>query len=109
MPPGMESARRASASPTRRLSVSSSSTQGPAMRNSASRGKPPTMSVGGLDQRRSSSGCRRAPLGSGGGGNEPGEQRMRTRGPGAQLRMELHANEPRMVLQLDDFHQRTVG
>src|SRR5688572_5289644 len=110
MPPGMESARRASASPTRRLRVSSSSTHGPAMRNSASRGKPPNMSVGGFDQRLSRRGCRRGTaLGRGSGGNEAREQWMRARWPGAQFRMELHADEPRMILQLDDLDQRPVG
>src|SRR5262245_5801201 len=105
MPPGTLSERRASASPTRRLRLSSSSTHGPAMRKRWPRGKPADMSVGGFDQRRSSGGGRRTTLGRRSGSNEACEQRMRTRGTGTQLRMELHADEPRMILELYDLHE----
>src|SRR6266508_2962939 len=91
----------ASASPTRRLRSSDSTTHGPAMRNGAA---PPAnrwvMSVGELRQ-----------LGGGGGfggagvaaavlqrrAHKPAEQRMRTHRPRFELRMELAADEPRVV------------
>src|SRR5687767_7444375 len=80
------------------------------MRNSSSRGKPTTMSVSGFDQRPSgSSSRRRAALGPCCGCDEARKQRMRARRPRTQLGMELHPDEPGMILELHDLDQRAVG
>src|SRR5688500_18319633 len=108
MRPGTRSARRARCSPTRTLSASASSTHGPAMRNSASRGNTKLMSVGCFDERAIRVRLRGNTLLAKGRGNEPGEQRMRPRGARLQLRVELAADEPRMVSQLHDLDERPV-
>src|SRR3546814_895818 len=41
--------------------------------------------------------------------DEAGEQRMRVKRLRFQLRVELHADKPRMIGPLDDFGQRSVG
>src|SRR6266511_844503 len=106
-------ARCASVSPMRKLRSSDSTTHGPAMRNGAV--PPPNrwaMSVGELRQLGGRGGLggpgmaapvveRRA--------NEPPEQRMWAHRPRLELGVELAADEPWMVRQLDDLHQGTVG
>src|SRR5260370_23769578 len=93
----------------RRLSASSSSTQGPAIRKNASSGNEGSTSVYGLHQlagaslrlgRTPSPVCRR---------DESGKERMGPSGPGLQLGMELAADEPGMGCQLHDFNQLSVG
>jgi hypothetical protein len=42
-------------------------------------------------------------------GDESIEQRVRSLRPALELRMELAGHEPRMVDQLDDLDQPTVG
>src|SRR4051794_231008 len=108
MPPGTDSASRARCSPTRRFRSSFSSTQGPAMRKSASRRKCGGTSVRGFNE---------------GGGvllagltampfhrcrDEPRKKRMRTRGPRLQFRMELAADEPRMVRQFHNLDELPI-
>ena len=79
------------------------------MRNSASRRK----SVGHVSRRPRRATPTRDPLPTALGfdrrGDEPGEQRMRARGPRLQLGMELAADEPRMIRQLDDLDELAVG
>ncbi|MPL84476.1 hypothetical protein SDC9_30441 [bioreactor metagenome] len=41
--------------------------------------------------------------------HQPGEQRMRREGFRLQLRMELHADEPGVILHLDDLGQPAIG
>src|SRR5881409_2918748 len=109
------SARSASASPTRRFKSSDSTTHGPAMRNGEA--PPPkccAMSV-------AAAGELRRPLRLGEGrrapgaallarrAHEPGEQRMRPRRAGLELRVELAPDEPRMIGELDHLDERPVG
>src|SRR5256885_4800276 len=110
----------ASASPTRTLSSSDSTTHGPAMRNgllsAANLGAPPAppvparpMSVrqlGQLARRRGA--CLELPV-IDRGAYEPGEQRMGTHRPRLELGMELATDEPRMLRQLDHLHERAIG
>src|SRR5687767_10086919 len=105
MPPGILSASFARWSATRKLRASSSRTQGPAITNSASSRKTGA-SVTGLRERPS----RLAPLAlrPGGGGDEPGEKRVRTRGSRLELGMELAADEPRMWRILDDLDELAI-
>src|SRR5919106_6472170 len=107
IPPGTRSPSRARCSPTRMFSASLSTTQGPAMRKSASLGKART-SVGNLLLTTTGSPLAHAALGTRCSGDEPREQRMRTRGARAQLGMELTPDIPRMRWQLDHLHQRAV-
>src|SRR5437868_10630810 len=105
----------ATASPIRRFRSSDSTTQGPAMRNGAApAAKCCATSV-------ASAGELRRPLGLGGGGgaagamllarraHEPGEQWVRPRGARLELRMELAADEPGVIGQLDHLDERAVG
>src|SRR5438477_8494851 len=109
MPPGTRRGRRASGGPTRRFSARDARTHGPAMRNSASlRNRTIAASVCCFDQRALPGSAFASATGLGGGGDEAGEQRMRTRGARLQLGMELTANEPRMRLQLDDLDELSV-
>src|SRR6266571_4877521 len=64
-------------------------------------------SVASLRERRSR--LATLPLGANGRRDETREQRMRSRGPGLELRMELAADEPRMLRILDDLHQLAIG
>src|SRR5687768_947708 len=105
IPPGMRGARRASSSATRRFSASSSSTQGPAMRNSAlSRNR--ATSVAGPRERRSRLPSLR--LRPDRCGDEPGEQRVRARRTRFELGVELTAEEPRVLRILDDLDELAV-
>src|ERR1700704_3380587 len=104
MPPGILSASFASASPTRRLSSSVSSTHGPAIRKSLSAGN----SSATLFRRFY---WRALPADSDwrfrlhGRSDEAREERMRTRGARLQLGMELAADEPGVRLQLHHLDQ----
>src|SRR5512133_400367 len=109
MPPGTNSANRARCSPTRRLRASLSSTHGPAMRKSASRWKCWPTSVGGFDKRSRALLGRVASLPLHGRRDESGEQRMRARRSRLQLGVELTTDEPRVIRQLDDLDQLSVG
>src|SRR5882672_6311674 len=104
----------ASASPMRTLRSSDSTTQGPAMRNGAV--PPPNrsaMSVGQLGQLGGGSA-----LGVGGarltflvlerGPHETGEQGVGAHRPRLELRVELAADEPRVIGQLDHLDQGAV-
>src|SRR5919197_1974228 len=96
----------ASASPTRTLSSSDSTTQGPAMRNgllSAANLVP--MSVRELGQRSRHFSARVKLLVVDGGADEPGEQRMRPHRPRFQLGMEVATDEPRMLGELDHLDE----
>src|SRR5690348_6819893 len=109
MPPGTRSARRARCSPTRRLSASDSSTQGPAMRNSASVGnRAVTASIRRFDERALAGAPAAESIRLRGGGDEASEERVRARGTRLQFRVELTANEPGMAWQLDDLDELTV-
>src|SRR2546423_3241116 len=105
----------ARAAPTGRFRSSDSTTHGPAMRNGAvPAAKWRAMSV-------ASAGEPGRPLGLGGGraaagamllarrADEPGEQRVRPRRAGLELRVELAADEPRVIGPLDHLHERAVG
>src|SRR2546430_4839366 len=105
----------ATASPIRRFRSSDSTTQGPAMRNGAApAAKCCATSV-------ASAGELRRPLGLGGDGHaagamllarrahEPGEQRVRARRARLELRVEMAADEPLVIAQLDHLHERAVG
>src|SRR2546423_6612710 len=106
----------ASAAATRRFRSSDSTTHGPAMRNGTA---PPWAAKCCATSVASTGELRPLDLGGGGQGpgamllarraHEPGEQRVRPRGTRLQLRMELAADEPRVVGQLDHLHQRAVG
>src|SRR5690349_21480745 len=109
MPPGMRSARRARCSPTRKFSVSDSRTQGPAMRKSASVGKRAiSSSVRCLDEGSFLRLAFPASTRLGRGGNESREERMRPRRPRLQLGMELTADEPGVILELDDLDELSI-
>src|SRR5438309_8996802 len=105
--------RAASASPTRRFKASDSTTQGPAMKNGAvPASKCRGMSAFRAGQRRgrflrAGRGLPLAPLLQG-GADEAGEQRVGPHGPGLELGMELTADEPRVLGELDHFDQRPV-
>src|ERR1700747_1057705 len=105
----------ASAAPTRRFRSSDSTTHGPAMRNGAAPvAKCCATSVAsarelglplGMGGRRPGPGAmllaRRA--------HEAGEQRVRPGGTRLELRVELTADEPGVIGQLDDLCERAVG
>src|SRR6266567_6941451 len=108
------SASSASASPTRTLRSSDSTTQGPAMRNGAA--PPPNFGAMSVGQLSELGGGARVRAGPGlplpvleGGTHETREQRVGTHRPRLQLRVELAADEPRVIGQLDHFDQRAVG
>src|SRR6266513_985410 len=93
----------ASAAATRRFRSSDSTTHGPAMRN----GVAPlparltwrsTSPPGGGQAPGAMLLARRS--------HEAGEQRVRPRGTRLELRMELAADEPRVIGQLDHLHER---
>src|ERR1051326_4361641 len=105
MPPGIRSASLASASATVRLSVSSSSTHGPAMTKSASSLKIVT-SIAGFDERRRRFATLALHLRR--RRDEAGEQRVRTRRTRLELGVELAADEPRMLRILDDLDELPV-
>src|SRR5205823_2692113 len=105
----------ASAAPIRRFSWSDSTTHGPAMRNGAARAaKCCATSV-------ASAGELGRPLGLGEGrptpgamllarrAHEPGEQRVRPGRARLELGVELAADEPRVIGQLDHLDERAVG
>src|SRR5581483_4968186 len=73
-----------------------------------SRRKCTDTSVGGLVERGGTLAAALA-LGARGGGDESGEERMRARRPRLQLGVELAAEEPRMVRELDDLDELAVG
>src|SRR6267142_4998666 len=107
MPPGSFSASFASASPTRRLSSSLSSTQGPAIRKSLSAGKSSaTLFRRFYGRALTADSDWRFRLHS--RTDEACEERMRTCGARLKLGVELAANEPWMRLQLHHLDQRSV-
>src|SRR6267378_3251558 len=88
----------ASASPTRTLRSSDSTTHGPAMRNGLfSAANRWAMSVGLLCQRARGLRARVLFAMAKRGADEAREQRVRAHGPRLELGMELAANEPRMT------------
>src|SRR5881394_2676 len=101
----------ASASPTRTLRSSDSTTQGPAMRNGAA--PPPNfwaMSVGQLGKLsglRAGAGVLLPVLQR--GADEAREQRVGAHRPRLELRVELAAHEPGVIGQLDHLDERAVG
>src|SRR3989475_5750191 len=104
-------ARSARPSPTRRLRSSDSTTQGPAMRNGA---EPKCWVIASLVQAGEPGpapnlrpGAHVAVLAS--RADEAGEQRVRPRGARLELGVELAADEPGVVGELDHFHERAVG
>src|SRR5687768_15292594 len=98
---------RASSSPTCRLSASSSSTHGPAIRKNDSNTLRTRLDGRLIDQPHAALAVhRRTPLD--GGADERREQRMRTHGARLQLRVELAGHEIRMFGQLDHFHEIAV-
>src|SRR5687768_11837092 len=78
------------------------------MRKSASRGNTNVMSVGRLDERSISLRRLGAALLAHRGSDQPREQRMRARRTRLQLGMELTADEPWMIGELDDLDERAV-
>src|SRR2546422_11112496 len=99
----------ANASPIRTLRSSDSTTQGPAMRNGPlSAPKRCAMSVGELGQRPRRLGARMLLVMIQRRADETRKQRMRAHRPRLQLGMELAADEPRMIGQLDHLHQRAI-
>src|SRR5258706_6467891 len=103
----------ASASPTRTLRSSDSTTQGPAMRNGAD--PPPNfgaMSVGQLGElggrARGRAAATNALLVLQRGAHEAREQRVGAHRPRLELRVELAADEPRVIGQLDHLDERAV-
>src|SRR4029077_6035746 len=105
----------ASAAPTRRFRSSDSTTHGPAMRNGAAPvAKCCATSVASARELG-------LPFGMGGGragpgamllarrAHEAGEQRVRPGWTRLELRVELTADEPRVIGQLDDLYERAVG
>src|SRR2546422_2426372 len=109
------SARSASASPTRRFRSSDSTTQGPAMRNGeAPAPKCCAMSVAAAGELRRPlrlSEGRRAPGPAllARRAHEPCEQGMWPGGSRLELGVELAADEPGVIGQLDHLDQRAVG
>src|ERR1043166_785828 len=100
----------ASASPTRTLRSSDSTTHGPAMRNGLlSEPNRVAMSVRQLGQLARRFGARVQFGVVDRGADESGEQRMRAHGPRLELRMELAADEPGMLRELDHLDERAVG
>src|SRR3954451_3031634 len=109
MPPGTRSARRARCSPTRKFSVSDSRTQGPAMRKSASVGKRAiASSVRGFDEGSFLCLALTPAPGLRGSRDESREERVGPRRPRLQLGVELTADEPRVVLELDDLNELAI-
>src|SRR4051812_10242616 len=99
----------ASASPMRTLRLSDSTTQGPAMRNGPpSDPKRWAMSVGQLRQRARALGARMELVMVERGADESREQRMGAHRPGLQFGMELTADIPGMLRQLDHLDERAV-
>src|SRR6185312_17522291 len=100
----------ASASPMRTLRSSDSTTHGPAMRNGVlSVPKRGAMSVGQLGQRARHVRARMEFVVVDRGAHKPREQRMRAHRPRLELGMELAADVPGMVGQLDHLDERAVG
>src|SRR5213592_545435 len=107
--------RSARASPIRRFNSSDSTTQGPAIRKGAA-SKCRVMLVaearqlggGGAGLHRRLARRVRQPVGAG-GADESREQRVGPRRPRLELGVELAADEPWMIRQLDDLHERAVG
>src|SRR2546430_789977 len=100
----------ASASPTRTLRSSDSTTQGPAMRNGLlSAANRWAMSVGELCQFARRLGARMELLVIECGAHEAGEQRVRAHRSRLELRMELAADEPRMIGKLDHLDEGAIG
>src|SRR6266849_3471565 len=100
----------ASASPTRTLSSSDSTTQGPAMRNGLlSAANRWAMSVGQLCQRAGLLRPRMEFAMAQRGADETRKQRVRAHRPRLELGMELAADEPRMLGELDHLHERAIG
>src|SRR5258706_12356419 len=100
----------ASASPTRTLRSSDSTTHGPAMRNGLlSAANRWGMSVGQLGQRarRGVARTQRAVIAC--RADKAGEQRVRTHRPRLELGMELAADKPGVLGQLDHFDKRAIG
>src|SRR2546430_8513397 len=101
-------ARWARPSPARRLRWSDSTTQGPARRNGAERKCGVIASLvpaGELGPAPGfGPGAHVAVLAS--RADEPGEQRVRPRGPRLELGVELAADEPGVVGGVDHLHQR---
>src|SRR5690242_1143762 len=109
MPPGTRSASLARCSPTRRFSASDSRTQGPAMRKSASEGKRAiSSSVRGLDEGPLLRLAFPTPSRIRRGGDESREKRMWPRGARLELGVELAADEPGVVLELNDLDELPV-
>src|SRR6476620_1193618 len=108
MPPGTFSASFARVSPTRRLSSSLSSTQGPAMRNSLSAGKNSATLFPRFEGRAlpdAAGGCLRLH----GRADEAGEQRVRARRTRLELWIKLAAEVPRVRRQLHHLHEGAIG
>src|SRR6266545_4066961 len=100
----------ANASPIRTLRSSVSTTQGPAMRNGPfSAPKRGGMSVGQFRQLARRLGARLLLVVMQRRADETGKQRMGAHRPRLQLGVELAADEPRMIGQLDHLHQRSIG
>src|SRR2546425_6872279 len=100
----------ANASPTRTLRSSPSTTQGPAMRKGlVSATNRSAISVRQLCQLPRRLGARMELLVIERGTHEAGEQRMRSHRPRFELGVELAADEPRMIRQLDHLDERAVG
>src|SRR5213078_4216304 len=96
----------ASASPTRALRSSDSTTHGPAMRNGLfSAAKRRAISVGVLRQLSRRLGARLPCAAIERGAHKAREQRMGAHRPRLQLGMELAADEPGMIGQLDHLDQ----
>src|SRR2546422_9178666 len=100
----------ASASPTRTLRSSDSTTHGPAMRNGLfSAANRWAMSVGQLCQRSRRLGARMPLAVIECGAHESGKERMRAHRPRLELGMELTADKPWVIGELDHFDERAVG
>src|SRR2546423_6221457 len=107
--------RSASASPTRRFTSSDSTTHGPAMRNGeAPASKCCAMSVAAADELRRPLRLHEEHRAPGPTvltrrAHEPCEQGVWPGGSGLELGVELAADEPGVIGQLDHFDQRAVG
>src|SRR5690348_1694931 len=108
-------ARSARASPTRRFRSSDSTTHGPAMRNGEAPPKCDAMSVvpagqlgWGRPPRERRTRALIRPVLLAGRAHEAGEQRVRPRGTGLELRVELAADKPGVIGELDHFPERAV-
>src|SRR6185503_20889534 len=99
----------ASASATRTLRSSDSTTHGPAMRNGDPPPKRAAILVGQLRERARRLVARLALAIVHRGADEAREQRVRAHRPRLELGMELAADVPRMLGQLDHLDERAVG